>query len=46
MNIKKSIKREREIIKEINTGNTENLQELLKLSFDFNQYYNINLKRK
>lgn len=42
MNIEGSLHRESEIIKEINSGNTSNLDELLKISYDFWNYYNKN----
>lgn len=39
MNLERSIKREKRVIAEINKGNIKNLQELLKLARDFNDYY-------
>lgn len=40
MNIEKMLNRESEITKEINSGDTSNLNELLEISFNFWKHYN------
>ena len=39
MNIEKMVKREQAIIKEINNGKTDNLNELLEIATNFGKYY-------
>ena len=42
MNIENMMRRESQITKEINSGNMLNLNELLKISYDFWKHYNKN----